>query len=59
MATAEARGSMVKSNSALWIDTYSVVPKYQFVLRGKGIVERVAGTFSDEAEGISNFCYST
>jgi hypothetical protein len=25
---------------------YSVGPKYEFVLRGKGIVERVAGTFS-------------
>ncbi len=25
---------------------YSVPPKYEFVLRGKGIVERVAGTFS-------------
>ena len=25
---------------------YSVGPKYEFVLKGKGIVERVAGTFS-------------
>ncbi len=32
------------SNSVLL--GYSVAPKYEFVLRGKGIVERVAGTFS-------------